>query len=44
MKQLTEVDALMMLTADNLNYLDVKASNFNESMIWGLAKNVIPQL
>ncbi len=43
-KRLSEVDGQMMLTADNPNYSDVKVGNFNESMIGGVATNVIHQL
>ena len=30
--------------ADKLNYTDVKAGDFDESMIWGMATNVIDQI
>ena len=43
-KGLSEVDGQMMLTTDNLNYPDVKVGYFNETMIGGLATNVIHQL
>ena len=43
-KRLSEVDGQMMLTANNLNYSDVKVGNFNETMIGGLATSVIHQL
>ena len=43
-KRLSVVDSQMTLTADNLNYLDVKVSDFDESMIWGVVTNVIHQL
>ena len=43
-KRLSVVDSQMTLTADNLNYLDVKVSDFDESMIWGVVTNIIHQL
>ena len=41
---LPKVDGQMTLTADNPNYPDVKVSDFDESMIWGVVTNVIHQL
>ena len=43
-KRLSKVDGQMTLTADNSNYPDVKVSDFDESMIWGVVTNVIHQL
>ena len=43
-KCLSVVDGQMTLTADNPNYPDVKVSDFDESMIWGVVSNVIHQL
>ena len=43
-KRLSVVDGQMTLTADNPNYPDVKVSDFDESMIWGVFTNVIHQL
>ena len=43
-KRLSLVDGQMTLTADNPNYPDVKVSDFDESMIWGVVTNVIHQL
>ena len=43
-KRLSKVDGQMTLTTDNPNYPDVKVSDFNESMIWGVVTNVIHQL
>ena len=43
-KRLSVVDGQMTLTADNPNYPDVKVSDFDESMIWGVVANMIHQL
>ena len=43
-KRLTVVDGQVTLTAHNPYYSDVKVGDFDESMIWGLVTNVIPQL
>ena len=43
-KRLSVVDGQMTLTADNLNYPDVKVGDFDETMIWGVVTNVIHQL
>ena len=43
-KRLSLVDGQMTLTADNPNYPDVKISDFDESMIWGVVTNVIHQV
>ena len=43
-KRLSKVDGPMTLTADNPNYPDVKVSDFDESMIWGVVTKVIHQL
>ena len=43
-KRLSLVDGQMTLTADNPNYPDVKVSDFDESMIWGVVTNVGHQL
>ena len=43
-KRLSKVDGQMTLTADNPNYPDVKVSDFDESMIWGVVTNVVHQL
>ena len=43
-KRLSVVDGQMTLTADNPNYPDVKVGDFDESMIWGVATNVIHQV
>jgi len=43
-KRLSKVDGQMTLTADNPNYPDVKVSDFDKSMIWGVVTNVIHQL
>ena len=43
-KRLSEVDGQLTLTADNPNYPDVKVGDFDESMIWGVATNVIHQV
>ena len=42
-KRLSKVDGQMTLTADNPNP-DVKVSDFDESMIWGVETNVIHQM
>ena len=44
LKRLSEVDGQMTLNADKPNYTDVKAGDFDESMIWGMATNVIDQV
>ena len=44
LKRLSVDDGQMTLTADNLNYPDVKVGDFDESMIWGVVTNVIHQL
>ena len=44
LKRLSLVDGQMTLTADNPNYPDVKIGDFGESMIWGVATNVIHQV
>ena len=43
-KRLSKVDGQMTLTADNPNYPDLKVSDFEESMIWGVVTNVVHQL
>ena len=43
-KRMSVVDGQMTLTADNLYYSDMKVGDFDESMIWGVVTNVIPQL
>ena len=43
-KRMSEVDGQMTLTADNPYYSDMKVGDFDESMIWGVVTNVIPQL
>ena len=43
-KRLSEVDGQLTLTADNPNYPDVKVGDFDESMIWDFATNVIHQV
>ena len=42
-KRLSVVDGQMTLTADNMNYPDVKVVDFDESMVWGVVTNVIHQ-
>ena len=44
LKRLSEVDGQMTLTAVNPNYPDVKAGDFDESIICGVVSNVIHQL
>ena len=43
-KRMSVVDGQMTLTADNPYYSDMKVGDFDESMIWGVVTNVIPQL
>ena len=43
-KRMPVVDGQMTLTADNPYYSDMKVGDFDESMIWGVVTNVIPQL
>ena len=40
-KHLSVADSQMTPTADNLNYPDVKVSDFDESMVWGVVTNFI---
>ncbi len=44
LKRLSEVDGQMTLNVNNPNYPDVKAGDIDESMIWGMATNVIDQV
>ena len=44
LKRMSVVDGQMTLTADNPYYSDMKVGDFEESMIWGVVTNVIPQL
>ena len=43
-KRLSVVDSQMTLTADNLNYHDMKVSDFDESIILGVVTSVIHQV
>jgi DNA polymerase V len=43
-KRMSVVDGQMTLTADNPYYSDMNVGDFDESMIWGVVTNVIPQL
>ena len=43
-KRLSVVDSQMTLTADNLNYPDMKVSDFDESIILGVVTSVIHQV
>ena len=43
-KRLTEVNGNLTLTADNPKYPSVNVEDFDESMIWGVVKNVIHSL
>ena len=43
-KRMSVVDGQMTLTADNPYYSDMKVGDFDESMVWGVVTNVIPQL
>ena len=40
-KHLSVVDSQMTPTADNVNYPDVKVSDFVESMVWGVVTDFI---
>ena len=43
-KRLSVVDSQMTLTADNLNYPDMKVNDFDESIILGVVTNVTHQV
>ncbi len=43
-KRLSAVDGQMTLNADNPDNPDVKAGDFDKSMIWGVVTNVIHRL